>query len=265
MARLWDSVLFNAELDMLECRLVQMEDSPVYRHIVVEADRDHQGHPKPLHYLENKERFAPWADRIIHVVANLPSPEEEPNPFEREGIQREFIRAGLQDADPGDMLILADCDEIPSMEAISKAAAGQRGTMNMTGCMFYADLLWGDPVRTTGVTTVGEALAQGMKATRRDLWCGGTDLTDRGGSGHHLTWMGGDEAVLAKLHSHCHTECEDDVRSVIAGGLHWRVGANPFGRYGYTGPLIRAEIDGSWPHWVAERRCPQNWFRPRED
>ncbi len=265
--KIYDSFLFNGELDMLQCRLVQLENSPVYKHILVEALTDHQGRPKPLHYAANKERFAPWRDRIIHVIADVA---DGPSPYgaaadamAREGAQREAIHRGLIGADASDMLILADCDEIPSDEAVAAAAAGVTGVLEMMQCVFYVDLLYA-PLRTSVITTVGAALAQGMMAARRDGWVSGPALCGGAAGGYHLGWLGGEQAVEAKLAAHCHMECNEDVRKVVSAGLHWRTGANPFARYGYGGPLQRVDIDSTWPRWVTERRCPASWFRPRD-
>ena len=70
MRRVFDAFTFSDELDLLEARLTEL-DSAVYRHVLVEAPVTFQGGPKPLHYLENRDRFAPWADKIIHVTADL--------------------------------------------------------------------------------------------------------------------------------------------------------------------------------------------------
>ena len=45
--------MFRDELDMLECRLRELEDV-VYRHVLVEAPVTHRGDPKPLYYAENR-------------------------------------------------------------------------------------------------------------------------------------------------------------------------------------------------------------------
>ena len=67
--RVFDLIMLGTETDMLECRLREFEDKDC-RHVVVESQATHRGAPKPLHYAENKERFAPWSDRIIHVIAD---------------------------------------------------------------------------------------------------------------------------------------------------------------------------------------------------
>lgn len=256
--KIYDSFLFRDELDILECRLVQMEDWPVWRHIIVEARVDHQGHPKPLVYADNKERFAPWKDRIVHVVAEDLPYMHEVGPMEREAAQREAIRYGLKDAAGDDMLILADVDEIPNDAALEIVKQGRTGVLEMTCCMFAVDWLWGLPLRTSPLARVGEV--QSFRAARRDGWASGVVYP---GAGHHLTWLGGTEGIAAKMESHCHVECNDEIAAGNADGSLYRQGNNPFGRFGYHGMLLPVDVDDTWPRWVYERRCPDNWFRPR--
>ena len=110
MHRVWDCIMLRDELEMLECRLREL-DGKVHKTVLVESRTTHRGDPKPLHYMDNRERFAPWADRIIHITADLPM---HPDPWVREHSQRDAALRGLADADPGDMVLIADVDEIPS-------------------------------------------------------------------------------------------------------------------------------------------------------
>jgi beta-1,4-mannosyl-glycoprotein beta-1,4-N-acetylglucosaminyltransferase len=63
-----DAFPFHDELDILECRLVELYDA-VDWFVLVEADVTHQDRAKPSYYMENRERFAAWADKIIPVWA----------------------------------------------------------------------------------------------------------------------------------------------------------------------------------------------------
>src|ERR1700734_2749698 len=118
--RIFDTFLYNGEADVLECRLTELDDQPVYRFVIIEANVDHRGRPKPQHYLEQKERFAPWADRIIHVTADVgdPAPGEsvwQQPAWEREHRQREATWQALTDADPEDPVLHGDGDEVPAV------------------------------------------------------------------------------------------------------------------------------------------------------
>lgn len=109
MRRAWDAFLFCDELDLLEARLTELDDV-VDRHVLVEAPVTFQGDPKPLHYLENSGRFAPWKDKIIHVVADLGGCGDH---WDREHASRAAVTQGLGDLADDDIFLLSDVDEIP--------------------------------------------------------------------------------------------------------------------------------------------------------
>ena len=271
--RLFDCFPFNNELDMLECRLVQFEDFPVYRHVLAEAAVDYQGHPKPLYYAENKERFAPWADRIIHVVADDLPDMTWAQPWARERTQRDSIAAGLADADMDDRLILADVDEIPNEAGMAAALGPDNAQLEMITCLFAVDWLWG-ALPTSVVVRAGDAYP--VSGARGLLFR--PKIPD---AGHHLSWLGGQAGIAAKAEAHCHVECNDDIAAVNADDRMYREGVNPFvkvssgrvvpgaiwlgGDPGAFPQLTPADVDETWPRYVRERRCPANWFRPREE
>jgi hypothetical protein len=260
--KIYDVFPFRDELDMLECRLVQFSDFPVWRHVLVEAAADHRGNPKPLVFAENRERFAPWADQIVHVVADGLPAMTGADPFEREAAQRDAASAGLADADPDDWLILADVDEIPNEAAMARVRGGEQGLLGMTLCCFAVDWVWGQMGASVICPAAGSA--DRVSRTRRDGWA----WRQFPGCGHHLSWLGGQEGIAAKTAAHCHAECDPDLIAANADDSLYRKGVNPFGRIrsGFSGPpgLTPVDVDGSWPRWVCERRCPDNWFRPRE-
>ncbi|NBR68344.1 MAG: hypothetical protein EBT79_13925, partial [Actinobacteria bacterium] len=87
---------FNNELDMLQCRLEEMSSS-VDWFIAIEADVDHQDHPKPFHLTDNLDRFSAWSDQLIVVRATgMPTLADDPDPWARELAQREYAIEGLR-------------------------------------------------------------------------------------------------------------------------------------------------------------------------
>ncbi len=110
--RIYDTFLFDGELDLLEHRLREnYSDMDVF--VLVEAAQTYRGEPKPLLFEENKARFA-WADtKLRHVkLDSLGGPAAEPRA--RAAVQRNSILLGLYDAAPEDVVLLLDADEIPS-------------------------------------------------------------------------------------------------------------------------------------------------------
>ena len=122
---LYDCFIIFNELDLLEIRLNVLKDV-VDKFVVVEGTKTHTGKPKPLYFNENKERFAAFKDKIIHVIVDdFPEPPagytERDASWMREDWQRNAIVRGLKEANPEDIVIIADADEIPRPEIIAEA------------------------------------------------------------------------------------------------------------------------------------------------
>jgi beta-1,4-mannosyl-glycoprotein beta-1,4-N-acetylglucosaminyltransferase len=127
MPRIYDCFIFFNELDLLEIRLNEL-DPVVDRFVLCESSATFRGRPKPLHFQENRERFAPFLDKIEHVVVDdMPEGREtEADYFKKEKHQRNAIRRGLGDAATDDLILLSDVDEIVRASALA-AIARQAG------------------------------------------------------------------------------------------------------------------------------------------
>lgn len=260
---IFDTFPFGDELDMLECRLTEMADHPV-THVLVEARTDHQGNPKPLYYADNAERFAPWKDRIVHVVAEgLPSVSQAPDPWAREHAQRENIWRGLTTAGPDDVVLLCDVDEIPSPAALAIQPAGMVA-LNMRLAMFAVDWVHPEPTRIA------------VAGRYRDLpalwWARNngprSEMPLVTGAGWHFTWLGGPAEIERKARRHCHLEMNQMILDGNAAGKLYEQGwtwhrPGAIWPFGLDTQMDPAEIDESWPVWIRDRRCPPSWFRPR--
>ena len=101
---IWDTIIFGgaeADVDVLECRLRELEGIRDLHHVIVEAEITNRGDPKPLWFKEHGERFSPWWQRITYVrvpADALLSVAENPSPWSREDAQREYCHAGLDEA-----------------------------------------------------------------------------------------------------------------------------------------------------------------------
>lgn len=101
--------MFHDELDLLEIRL-SILDPCVDFFVLGESLETFSGKEKPLYYLENKERFAKWEYKIIHAI--IPKTPTYYDSFERAGFQKDFLRRGITQAKPEDIIYYSDCDEI---------------------------------------------------------------------------------------------------------------------------------------------------------
>lgn len=259
--KIYDTFLFGGgpgDLDLLECRLYELDPSPIYRFVIVEADRDNQGHPKPLYYADNRERFAAWNDRIIYVlVRDLPNAKDT-SPWDREKAQREATRRGLRLATAEDLILHGDVDEIPTVSAINRARNVRRAVFRMRCAVFAVD--WELPYHWDGTVALPFALVNSFWNMRlsRDQHM----LTPLPASGWHLTWLGGSLAINRKLQTYCHTEMTPYIERGLqtdqfyGRGVFWGHGQGDV-------QLLSVDVDETWPKWIYERKCPPIWFRRR--
>lgn len=113
--RIFDCFTFYNELDLLEIRLAELYTT-VDHFVLVEANQTFTNRAKPFLFQENKQRYSKYLDKIIHVrVDDMPGGD---NPWINEQHQRNAIMRGLTDADPEDIVIVSDCDELLRAEAV---------------------------------------------------------------------------------------------------------------------------------------------------
>ncbi len=108
--------LFN-ELDLLELRL-SILDPYVDKFVLIESRQTFTGIPKPLYYEENKERFAKWNNKIIHIIA--PDIEIKEVAFERHWLCYELMEQEVLKHDPEDIAFCSDLDEIWNPQILDK-------------------------------------------------------------------------------------------------------------------------------------------------
>lgn len=114
---IWDCFTFFNELDILELRLAEL-DAHVDRFVITESTRTFAYETKPLYFAENKERFARYLPKIVHVVVDdLPA---EGDAWDREAFQRNATARGLTGAAPDDIVMLSDVDEIPFPQNVAR-------------------------------------------------------------------------------------------------------------------------------------------------
>jgi beta-1,4-mannosyl-glycoprotein beta-1,4-N-acetylglucosaminyltransferase len=122
MPRIFDCFTFFNELDLLEIRLETLS-STVDFFVIAESPVTYRADPKPYYFLENQERFAKFLPKIRHVkVEDMPLEKGFDQNWHRETHQRAALERGLFDAQPDDLIMLSDLDEIPRPEKIREAA-----------------------------------------------------------------------------------------------------------------------------------------------
>ncbi len=187
--------LFN-ELDLLEARLNILKNVVDF-HVIVEDSWTFARRLKPLHYLEQQARFAEFAHKIIYTT-----PTQRPtfDRWQNEYNQRNAIVFGLQDAQPDDLILISDVDEIPHPDSFALAQPicawdmvtyyydlNHRSTVHHLGpvACFYKDLTTPQEIRN-------QRLNPEIRVIAGKCW--------------HFSCFGGDEAISTKLANFAHEE-----------------------------------------------------------
>jgi beta-1,4-mannosyl-glycoprotein beta-1,4-N-acetylglucosaminyltransferase len=131
-------MFFDEEM-LLDLRLNIM-DKYVDKFVITEATYMHSGESKKLLFDINK--FSKFKDKIIYIVVDTPPPnlfkigddnslntkesKKILNASKRELYQIEKTQDGLVKADPDDVIIVSDVDEIPNLEKVNFNAIDQK-------------------------------------------------------------------------------------------------------------------------------------------
>lgn len=238
-AEIYDCFTFFNELDMLRLRFGELASHVSY-FVIVEAKQTFTGNPKPL-YLD-LVRDEPWyrgvEDKIIRVVVDFPG---DMTTWERETHQRNAIMRGLDQADPNDVIIISDVDEIPRPGLFQCTTPVQ---LDVT--QYFWNFHWEVPAhcnqgarpvvtRLRDITTPQDMRAQVMPRIEYGGW--------------HFSFFGTPEDTIHKIESFAHTEVDlpefKSSKSIRDGEEY---GIDPFKRF----PLKYSEIDETYPKWVQD-------------
>ena len=130
--KIYDCFMFFDEEQVLDLRLNIM-DKYIDKFVITEASYMHSGKPKKLVFDINK--FSKFKDKIIYNVvnkqpSNIVSVNENDdydtkgeklinNSIKREHYQRDMARKSLNEAEPDDLILINDVDEIPNLKGIN--------------------------------------------------------------------------------------------------------------------------------------------------
>lgn len=206
MPKIYDCFPFFNELELLEIRLNELYDT-VDHFVLVEATHTHQGRPKPLHFVENRDRFAKFMDKIIYVSDSFEGVQDDV--WARERHQRSMIMEGLKDAKDNDIIIITDADEIPSAAAV-KSYRPEMGIACFNMVLYYyylnsegIDSVWAEAKITT-LKNVKELTPEGIRYIYNIRGKHGDTAIPNGG--WHYSFCGGAARVKEKIQAFGHAE-----------------------------------------------------------
>ncbi len=114
--RVFDCFMYDGEIEVLLIRFHELNDV-VDTFVIVEATQTHSGSPREVKLKRDNPRISQFVHKIRHVVA----PDIQTNdPMVRDQRQRNAIIFGLDDADPNDLIIISDADEIPRASVVTE-------------------------------------------------------------------------------------------------------------------------------------------------
>lgn len=268
---IWCPVMFRNEFDMLRMRIEECDGAGV-EHVAVEALWTHRAVPKPQllagWLAEDHNRAWAQAHRLTALTCDFdPDPHA---PWVNEHAQRNRAWTHIdRNATADDWVLICDVDEIPSRPLLAWLASGAPGyapvvSVHMRTFLFAVDWEVSRPVPPTCVAArVGwlrrKAASGEYLAEVRD----GRDTYQQAPvpGGWHFSWCGGPADQAEKLDTAtCHTEIlATEEADLIRSGARWASSETGGGL-----PVRPVTVDRTWPAYIADRRCPPEWFRPDE-
>lgn len=216
-AKIYDCFLFFNELELLELRLNTLYDHVDY-FVLVESRETFRGNIKPYYFDENKHLFQKFLPKIIHVIVE--DRIQADNAWVRDSYQRNQIMRGLTNAEPNDLIIISDADEIirPSSIPLLKEkldALPINEPYRVIGCnqhmyRYYINRFDNRDFPWPG--TIGlyfkELGKHGPDFYRIQLFHTRRCIPTIDNAGWHFTYMGGHDRVVKKITSWAHAECD---------------------------------------------------------
>lgn len=121
--KVYDLFMINTEIDWLEIRMGELADQVDY-FVILESSVDFKDRPKQLYVQDNWSRFITFHHKMIYQVLNVTGRSFK-DPWDREHFSRNAMMdqvfpnlVGDQQANPGDVIIVSDVDEIPRADTV---------------------------------------------------------------------------------------------------------------------------------------------------
>lgn len=237
--KIYDCFPFYNELDLLELRLNELYHS-VDHFVIVESNTTYTSLPKPFYFDENRDRYAKFMDKIIHVkVEDMP---RDANAWNNEIFQRNQILRGIKDSDPTDLILISDLDEIIRPAAIDymRASTNNLFALRMTLYSFKLNYMRTNPDRygiwgmATRRSLLNEIEIDALRALRFNFTeapyqYAQADIEVIEHGGWHFGYQGNKEWLIDKARSFSHQEVNTpeflnqiDPESSISKRTSWK-------------------------------------------
>lgn len=246
--KIFDCVVFNDELDLLELRL-RTAAPFVDAFVVVEADRTFSGLPKPLRFAAERERFAPWEAQIRHVVVD-DMPVGGATRWPAEVHQRNALLRGLDGAADDDVVIVADVDEILHPEVLAGLRESLREPVGLEMPRTFRYANWELPPTYAATPFALRFGDLDDPHTMRNHHRPTAKVHD---AGRHFTSLGGVAEMTTKFEAYSHDEMDNERQKQVAYlARAQRLGVDVFSK-SLVRPLAMADLCPLQRELLAER------------
>lgn len=213
--KVFDCFTFFNEMDLLEFRF-KLLDPFVDYFVLAESNVTHSGEPKPLHFQQNRDRYAKWLHKIIYIEAQQDTagmvfvPDDKYNPqsdaWRLENGHRNSLGQANDKISDEDHVIISDLDEMPNPYVLQKlndvqepVALSQLFHYYFLNCQNTGyERWWKGSIVCTG-KQFKEAGPQYFRDKRNDFKA----IPE---AGWHFSFLGGLEKIKYKIRSFAHRE-----------------------------------------------------------
>lgn len=215
-----DAFTFFDELDLLEIRLNILNEKVDY-FLIVESTQTFSGIKKPLHYLENKERFSQWQHKILHYVVDdypfdnliykfalnsINTGKLKEHWWVREFYQKESLIKGLLQFDDEDVVFVSDLDEIWNPDLEIRIVDGEVYRPLQEAYHYYLNNRTDQRIECwtgTRYSNLRTLRKYGPNHMRTEFYAKSISVAN---GGWHFTFMGGERGALTKIEGYQHPE-----------------------------------------------------------
>lgn len=268
---IYDCFIFFNEIELLEIRLNEL-DSVVDKFVIVEATKTHSGVSRELCFNENDERIKPFLNKIIYVPIDFPEDLDinyiknyihlehvklNPDAWLREIYQRNSILKGLKEANPNDIIMISDVDEIPDKKKIYKIKDENKNyAFEQNFYYYYLNVI------NVSEKWIGTKITFFKNlASPQDLrYSKDYELVKNGG--WHFSYLGGIEKIRNKIDSFAHQEYNVDKINNVKN-IEYNINNN----LDILGRPIKykvLQVDESFPNYIIKNKHKFEKFIKKE-
>jgi len=239
--KIYDSILFFNELDILDIRLHLLDEYVDY-FIISECDTTFSGLPKKFLFEENKLKYEKFLHKIIHIkntnsgiisdfnndytgnkktifdsiietyntIKHTPQTDNGKDYWCRDYLHREYVKLGMDNCEDEDIIIFSDTDEIPNLEVLGdlkKLDVEKKYCFLQDNNNFFINNIsstnWKGNILSSYKNIKNESLNSLRIESRREH---SPNFVYVESAGWHLSFMGGADRIKEKIKSYGHQE-----------------------------------------------------------